>query len=181
MKRLLILLTMVTGAICCKAQNVDNSTVPALDLGMYLGKWYEVARFDHSFERGINFATAEYSLAKNGGIRVMNSGIKEGKVKISEGKAKLTDTEGLLRVSFFGPFYSDYRVMMVTRDYKYALVGSKSPKYLWILSRTPDVPKNVMQLILTEARARGYNTNKLIWVNHNPDTILSKQQNNDHQ
>lgn len=148
----------------CNGHEVDNSTVSSLDLNRYLGTWYEIARFDHSFEKGLDYTKAHYSLNPDGTIAVANSGIKNDKYRISKGKAKLTDTVGLLRVSFFGPFYSDYRVMMLSEDYKYALVGSGSPKYLWILSRTPDVPKDMLEKILTEADERGYDTSQLIWV-----------------
>ena len=148
----------------CRGQKVDNSTVRSLDLDRYLGTWYEIARFDHSFERGLIRAMAIYSLNDDGTVAVTNSGIKRGKCKESKGKAKLTRTEGRLRVSFFGPFYSDYRVMMLSEDYDYALVGSASPDYLWILSRTPKVPDDILRQILTVASDRGYDTDKLIWV-----------------
>ena len=148
----------------CSGQKVDNSTVGSLNLGRYLGTWYEIARFDHSFERGITNSEAHYSLKPDGMISVTNCGMKNGREKVSEGKAKTTDIAGLLRVSFFGPFYSDYRVMMLSEDYKYALVGSGSPKYLWILSRNPYVPDDVLKQILAEAQRRGYDTDKLIWV-----------------
>lgn len=150
----------------CLAQKTDNTPVKSFYLERFLGTWYEIARFDHSFERGVDFATARYTMNDNGTIKVVNSGIKDGKVKTSVGKAKKTATTGLLRVSFFGPFYSDYRVMMISENYEYALIGSKSDKYLWILSRTPQVPGEVMNAILIEARSRGYNTGKLIWVEH---------------
>lgn len=148
----------------CKGQNVDNSTVSSLDLNRYLGSWYEIARFDHSFEKGLNYTKAHYSVNSNGTINVTNSGMKGDKPKTSVGKAKITDKTGLLRVSFFGPFYSDYRIMMLSDDYKYALIGSGSKKYLWILSRTPEVPEKILDQILREASDRGYNTDKLIWV-----------------
>ena len=148
----------------CKGQKVDNSTVKTLELERYLGNWYEIARFDHSFERGLTHAKARYSLNDDGSITVTNSGIKNGKGKTSVGKAKVTDTVGLLRVSFFGPFYSDYRVMMLSKDYKYALIGSGNAKYLWILSRTPQIPREVLGQILAVATERGYDTDKLIWV-----------------
>lgn len=148
----------------CNARKVDNSTVKSLDLTRYLGAWYEIARFDHSFERNLTHAKAFYSLNNDGMITVTNSGMKDGKKKTSMGKAKLTDTVGRLRVSFFGPFYSDYRVMMLSDDYNYALVGSSNAKYLWILSRTPDIPSDVLTKILTEASGRGYDTSRLIWV-----------------
>ena len=142
----------------------DNMTVRSVDLEKYLGTWFEIARFDHSFERGLEYATARYTLMDNGKVKVVNSGIKDGQVKTSEGKAKTTDNPGLLRVSFFGPFYSDYRIMMLDDDYKYALIGSGSQKYLWILSRTPQIPEDVKASMLLEARLRGYDVSKLIWV-----------------
>lgn len=157
----------------CKAQKVDNSTVNALDIGRYLGEWYEIARFDHSFERGLTNAKALYKLNADGTVSVKNSGKKNGKSKTSFGKAKLTDTAGLLRVSFFGPFYSDYRVMMLSEDYRYALIGSGSSKYLWILSRTPEVPDHMLKQIMTEASERGYDLDKLIWVDQTSERDLS--------
>lgn len=161
-----ILIATILGLVpChCRGQKVDNSTIGSLDLGRYLGDWYEIARFDHSFERGLTHAKANYKLNGDGTITVTNSGLKKGKSSEAKGKAKTTDMTGLLRVSFFGPFYSDYRVMMLTEDYKYALVGSGNAKYLWILSRTPQVPEAMLKKILAEATARGYDTDNLIWV-----------------
>ncbi len=150
------------------AQKADNTPVGVFNLNRYLGNWYEIARMDHSFERGMSHAQANYTLLGDGSILVVNSGIKNGKVKVSRGKAKTTDKVGLLRVSFFGPFYSDYRVLMVDSDYQYALVGSKKDNYLWILSRTPVLPDDVQSAILREAGNRGYRTDGLIWVEHDP-------------
>ena len=149
---------------CGNAQKVDNTPVVALDLQRYLGDWYEIARFDHSFEHGLEFCKANYAPKENGKIAVTNTGIKEGNPKTSNGKAKTTDTPALLRVSFFGPFYSDYRVMLLDDNYQWALIGSGSAKYLWILSRTPELPKEILDTILAEAQRRGYDTSKLIWV-----------------
>ena len=103
-------------------------------------------------------------LNEDGTIKVVNSGIKDGKPKTAIGKGKTTDTPGLLRVSFFGPFYADYRVMLIDKDYSRALVGSGSADYLWILSRTPGLPETAKAELLAEARRRGYDTDKLIWV-----------------
>ena len=148
-----------------KAQNVyDNSVIDHVDLNRYLGSWYEIARFDHGFERGMYATKAHYTLKEDGSIEVVNSGYKNGKFKQSVGKAKLTDTPALLRVSFFGPFYSDYRILMLDPDYQYALVGSKSQKYLWILSRTPEMSIDALDLVLNEAESRGYEVTNLIWV-----------------
>lgn len=149
---------------CTTSDHLNLTPVSEFQLDRYLGTWYELARFDHSFERGMSACTANYSLRDDGMVRVINSGIKNGEPKSSEGKAKTTETTGLLRVSFFGPFYSDYRILMLSKDYSYALVGSGSDKYLWILSRTPTLPEATLQSILDEASARGYNTADLIWV-----------------
>lgn len=149
---------------CGTAQKVDNTPVTGLDLNRYLGDWYEIARYDHSFERGLEFCKANYALREDGKISVTNTGMKDGKQKTSNGKAKTTDTPALLRVSFFGPFYSDYRVMLLDNDYQWALIGSGSAKYLWILSRTPELPGATLDTILAEAQRRGYDTSKLIWV-----------------
>lgn len=170
MKRLISLaLAALSLPMLSAAQNVqyDNSPVSQFDLSKYLGTWYEIARFDHSFERGMDNVIAEYLLREDGKIDVVNSGWKDGKYKVADGKAKQPDPlsdPAHLEVSFFLFFYSDYNVMMIDDDYKIALVGSKSPKYLWILSRTPYVTDSVMDLVLEEASSRGYDINDLIWV-----------------
>ena len=156
--------TLALAAGCVSVPKVDNTPVAALDLNRYLGEWYEIARFDHSFERGVERAKAKYSLKDDGTIEVVNSGIKDGKPKTAIGKGKTTDTPGLLRVAFFGPFYADYRVMMIDEDYTYALVGSGGADYLWILSRTPGLSETAKSELLAEAQRRGYDTDKLIWV-----------------
>ena len=139
------------------------------DLNRYLGKWYEVARYDHAFERGLVGTTAEYSLLDDGKIKVLNSGYintLDGTYQQSVGKAKpnRNGKAGQLRVSFFGPFYSDYYILDLAPDYSYSVVGSSSPKYLWILSRTPHLNPKVQSEILTNLQQRGYDTQKLIWV-----------------
>lgn len=168
MKRLFFA-AMIAGilpmAACSK--DFDNSTVNEFDLSRYLGQWYEVARYDHSFERGMDNTMAEYILQDDGKVFVLNSGWKNGKFKIAEGKAKYKDPEGkpgALKVSFFLFFYSEYNVMMVDENYQISLVGSKAEKYLWILSRTPVPDPDLLQAVLDEAKSRGYDTSKLIWV-----------------
>ena len=151
------------------AQKVDNSTITALDLDRYLGQWYEIARYDHSFERDLVGCKAEYSMRDDGKIKVVNSGYLktlDGSYKESTGKArnKKNGTPGQLQVSFFGPFYGDYNIMELAPDYSYSVVGSSSPKYLWILSRTPQLTTATKDKILRNLRQRGYDTTKLIWV-----------------
>ena len=149
------------------SKDFDNSTVDEFDLSRYLGLWYEIARYDHSFERGLDNTMAQYILQDDGTVVVLNTGWKNGKFKLAEGKAKYKDPAGdpgHLRVSFFLFFYSDYNVMMVDENYQISLVGSKAEKYLWILSRTPVPDPDLLRMVLDEARQRGYDTSQLIWV-----------------
>lgn len=163
------------GLLAAQNKSFDNSPVPSLDLGRYLGTWYEIARFDHSFERGMENVVAEYLMGDDGKIMVINSGWKNGKYKTAEGKARQPDPEtdpAHLEVAFFMSFYSDYNVLMIDDEYQVALVGSKSPKYLWILSRTPILSTSLLGDLVREAQTRGYDTSKLIWVDQEMnDTI----------
>lgn len=149
---------------CSSPVTVDNSTVKKVDLNRYVGKWYEIARFDHMFEKDMTHCTAYYTLVGDGKLEISNMGKKNGRWKTSEGKGRLTDEAGLFRVSFFGPFYSDYRIMMLAHDYSYALIGGDGDDYLWILSRTPKLKQDTINKIVHEANKRGYNTSELIWV-----------------
>lgn len=162
----IFLLACVVGlfAACNASTKVDNSTVKSVDLNRYLGSWYEIAKYDHYFERDLDYAMARYTLRDDGKIDVLNTGIKDGRAKDAKGIAKTTDVPGLLRVSFFGPFFADYRIMMLDENYQYVLVGGGTDKFLWILSRTPQLDDATQSLILAEADRRGYDTSKLIWV-----------------
>lgn len=169
MKRLIpIVLALFPALSSAQDGQLDNSPVASFDLSKYLGTWYEIARFDHVFERGLENVTAEYLLRDDGKVDVINSGWKDGKFKMAHGKARQPDPSGdpaHLEVSFFLNFYSDYNVLMLDDMYQVALVGSKSPKYLWILSRSPQVSDIVIDALVEEAESRGYDTSKLIWVN----------------
>lgn len=168
MKRFLLMACVVGLLAACEATNkVNNSTVQTVDLNRYLGHWYEIAKYDHHFERDLEFAMAHYTLRDDGKIDVLNTGIKDGRAKDAKGIAKTTGVPGLLRVSFFGPFFGDYRIMMIDKNYQYALVGGSTDKFLWILSRTPQLDETTLSLILAEADRRGYDTRKLIWVKQN--------------
>ena len=167
MKRNIIFVTLLTLLTGCTGElTVDNTPIESIDMKRYLGDWYEIARFDHRFERGMEQTKARYTLREDGHIDVLNSGIKDGEPKTAKGKAKLTDTPALLRVSFFGPFYGDYRVMLLDSAYQWSLVGSGSDDYLWILARQPQLSDSVKTTILDEAKRRGYKTEDLIWVKH---------------
>lgn len=164
---LMVMAVIVINIYACRSFNsVDNSPVKAFDINRFLGKWYEIARFDHRFERGMTHCIANYDMKEDGSIIVTNYGRKDGEWETSVGKAKTTVTPGALRVSFFGPFYSDYRVLFLAPDYSYALIGGSDDSYLWILSRTPVLEKSVRDSLLLEAARRGYKTENLIWVDH---------------
>ncbi|MCS3868737.1 apolipoprotein D and lipocalin family protein [Chryseobacterium ginsenosidimutans] len=137
----------------------------------YLGKWYEIARFDYKFEKNMDNVTATYSQNPNGTIRVDNKGYnyikKEWKESIGEAKFVNEKTEARLKVSFFKPIWAGYNVIDIDDDYHYALVAGSSLKYLWILSRTKEIPESIRQRFLEKAKKIGYNTHELIWVKHN--------------
>jgi lipocalin len=139
------------------------------DLNRYLGTWYETARFPHSFEEGLVGVTATYSVRPDGKINVENAGYRgtlEGRRDVATGKAKIAGkpTDGHLKVSFFLFFYADYFIMDLDPDYRWALIGSKSDKYLWILSRSPQMDEQVYEMILGKARSLGYDLSELYKV-----------------
>lgn len=158
---------------------INQNTVTNFELTRYLGTWYEIARFDHPFERGLEGVTATYSLKENGKIKVLNSGYKTKKTrKLSEatGKAKVPDpnTPSKLKVSFFLFFYADYYVLELDKDYQWSVVGSSSNDYLWILARKPFLSDATYNDLLERITARGYNTDKLINVKHNIDDYVEQ-------
>jgi len=155
----------------CKSQNkmIDKTVVKELDIEKYLGKWYEISRYDHSFERGLVGVTAFYSYREDGKIKVVNSGFKKtltGPKSEAIGKAKIPDPNMpmKLKVSFFWFFYGDYFVLELDKNYQWAIIGSSSDKYLWILSRTPQIEKSLYNELLNKITNRGYDVNKLIQV-----------------
>ena len=157
---------------CHAAQDgdtIDNSTVSVFDVRRFMGKWYEIARYDHRFEKGMTHVTATYSLQENGSIKVKNEGYKNGKHKEVEGRAKQPNPAdpGKLKVSFFLWFYSDYYVLDIDPDYRYVLIGSSSDKYLWIMSRDKTLSKEKQAELLDKLRVRGYDTEKLLFVDQN--------------
>jgi len=147
--------------------------VEGFNAAKYLGTWYEIARFDFYFERGLDNTTAEYYPGKNtANLGVRNSGtvVATGKRKVAVGKARFRGPEsrGELEVSFFGPFWAEYTVLTLDADYRYALIGGKDRQYLWILSRTPSIPEALKREYLDLAESLGFDTAKLIWVEHEP-------------
>lgn len=160
-----LLLTMLFITLCVYGagrNRIDRSTVKQLDLKSFMGRWYELARFDHRFERDMTNVMTEYRLLDDGTVEVINIGIRDGKEHRAKGHAKTTTETGRLRVSFFWKFYSDYNIMEMAEDGSWVLVGSRSPEYLWILSRQPSLPDSTMQHIIELARKRGYAVENLI-------------------
>lgn len=165
------------GLLGCKTIPDGAKAVTSFDKEKYLGRWYEIARIDFKFEKNLNNTTAEYSLNKNGTIKVDNKGydtIKK-KWKQSIGKAKFVGSEdvAMLKVSFFGPFYGGYNVAAIDEDYKYALIVGGSLDYMWILSRETSIPEEVKDRYLQLAEGIGYDISRLIWVEHDKANELS--------
>ena len=162
---LLLAMLFISALVFGASRNrIDRSTIKSLDLKSYMGRWHELARFDHSFERGMTNVVAEYRLLDDGTVEVINTGLREGKEHRAMGHAKTSDDVGRLRVSFFWKFYSDYNIMEMAEDGSWVLVGSRSPNYLWILSRTPKLPQETLNRIVELARKRGYKVEELIYA-----------------
>ena len=164
----LLLVLMLTGCLGMpeKVIPVDN-----FKLERYLGTWYEIARLDHSFERGLTQVTANYSLRDDGGVKVINRGysIENKEWKEAEGKAYFVERpdRGYLKVSFFGPFYGSYIVFDLDQEnYQYSLISGPDKSYLWILARTPNLNKETQDRLIAKAAAMGFETDKLIFVKH---------------
>ncbi|MCO7191210.1 lipocalin family protein [Pseudoalteromonas sp. XMcav2-N] len=139
------------------------------ELNRYLGKWYEIARLDHSFERGLSRVTAQYSMREDGGVKVINRGFnaEENQWREAEGKAFFVnqDDEAYLKVSFFGPFYGAYVVFELDhQNYQYAFVSGPDTDFLWLLSRTPEVDQAIIDKFVSMASERGFDTKSLIFV-----------------
>jgi apolipoprotein D and lipocalin family protein len=140
------------------------------ELNRYLGKWYEVARLDHSFERGLEAVTADYSLREDGGIRVINSG-RNTETQLNqeaEGRAYFVEEPniGHLKVSFFGPFFGSYVIFELDEDYQTAFIAGNTTNYLWLLARTPKVSQELIDEFIASADQLGFDTRQLIFVNH---------------
>ncbi|MFL6709144.1 MAG: lipocalin family protein [Massilia sp.] len=161
----LLSLCLLAGCVS-KPENI--SPVTAFKSERYLGTWYEVARLDHRFEKGLSKVTANYSPRPDGGIRVINRGYDAAKKewKQSEGKAYFVEQSdtAYLKVSFFGPFYGSYIVFDLDPAYQYSMISGPDKSYLWILSRTPKLDAAVQARLVEKARSLGFATEKLIFV-----------------
>lgn len=169
MRYLLFLLSsiLLTG---CLGTPEGVTPINDFEVKRYLGKWYEIARLDHSFERGLSKVSAEYSLQQDGGIQVINRGFskKNNAWKDAEGKAYFVNDndQGHLKVSFFGPFYSSYVIFELDKTgYDYAFVSGYNNSYLWLLARKPSVDQTVIDHFVARSKALGFKTDGLIFVN----------------
>ena len=169
MKKLLISVSSLF-LMGCLGYPETVTPVQDFELERYLGKWYEIARLDHSFERGLEEVNATYSLRDDGGVRVENRGFsqKKNKWKEAEGKAYFVrdSNEGYLKVSFFGPFYGSYVIFELEEDYRYAFVSGPNKSYLWFLSRTPSIDDAAKDTFIQRATDLGYPVSELIFVDH---------------
>ncbi|RXE86432.1 lipocalin family protein [Pseudoalteromonas sp. A757] len=163
-----VILTLAVSA----CTGLPNGIKPVKDFNVerYTGTWYEIARLDHSFERGMQNVTATYSQNSDGSIKVVNKGYvtEEGEWKEAIGKAKFVANDEIahLKVSFFGPFYGSYVVFELGEDYQYAFVTSYNRDYLWLLSRTPQVSDTIMTKFKDMSEKYGFNTDELIYMKH---------------
>lgn len=183
MKHLLqkiVLIVLCFSLFACSDEHDNIKVVDNIDANQYLGTWYEIARLDHSFERGLQNVTANYTQNNDGTIKVINRGFNHKKQawEEAEGKAYFVDTAnkdgtytGKLKVSFFGPFYGGYNIIELDKPYyNYAMVTS-GKNYLWILSRTPQLAYPIKQHLIARAKELGFATDELIYVAQTTEII----------
>ncbi|MCX8110215.1 MAG: lipocalin family protein [Syntrophorhabdaceae bacterium] len=168
MKSLLKAFPLLLFLLGCVGIPDNIEPVKNFDINRYLGRWYEIARLDHPFERGLEKVYGEYSLNNDGSIKVVNRGYEPASATWKEaiGKAYFVSHAdiGMLKVSFFGPFYSSYNIIELDRDYSYALICSYNKKYLWILSRKPELDESIKTGLINKAKHLGFEIDKLIFV-----------------
>ena len=176
MKKWLILGFLLLAS--CMGVPANVTVVDNVNASQYIGTWYEIARLDHSFERGMDNVTAHYEMQKSGEIKVTNKGFNTTKKEWKEvvGKAYFIEPAhadgtllGKLKVSFFGPFYGAYNIIALDRTlYNYVMICGPNKKYLWIMSRTPELTYPIKQELVSQAKQLGFATDDLIYVNQNP-------------
>ncbi len=169
MRRLACLMVFLLAA--CTGLPPGVTPVTGFQAERYLGTWYEIARLDHSFERGMSRVTAEYSRRDDGGIGVLNRGYVDADKawKQAAGKAYFVEgpDTGYLKVSFFGPFYGAYGIFELDRqDYRYAMVSGPDTSYLWLLARSPTLDAATRDRLVARAATLGFDTSRLIFVEH---------------
>jgi apolipoprotein D and lipocalin family protein len=173
MRRTYLAFLLLLCLAACTGLPAGVQPVAAFKAERYLGTWYEIARLDHSFERGMSRVTAEYRARDDGGLDVINRGyLADSKTwKEARGKAYFVEAAdlGYLKVSFFGPFYGSYVVFELDqKDYRYALVSGPDRSYLWLLARSPTLDAATRDRLVAKASALGFDTGQLVFVDHTP-------------
>ncbi|MDD1627149.1 MAG: lipocalin family protein [Methylococcaceae bacterium] len=168
MKNLLVLIATLLSS--CTGIPDGVTAIDGFEINRYMGTWYEIARLDHRFEKGLNNISATYTLREDGGVNVLNKGWNhvDGEWEQAEGKAYFVEQpdKGRLKVSFFGPFYGGYNIIELDKkDYAYSMVAGPDRSYFWILSRTRHLPKSTLEALIEKAKQLGFATDKLIFVN----------------
>lgn len=168
MKRIALLALLALCMTACVSIPEKATAVKDFKQDKFLGTWYEIARFDFKYEKDMDLVTAQYTLREDGKIRVDNKGYnvvkKEWQQKIGKAKSVGSDTDGRLKVSFFGPFYSGYNVVSIDEDYNYVLVMGNDLDYIWFLSRTKDMPEAIKTKYKKMAEEVGYDLSRLRWT-----------------
>ncbi len=167
----LFLALLITISGCSTAPPDGVKSVSPFDVNRYLGQWYEIARLDHSFERGLSEVSATYTLQADGSLEVLNKGYdaKRDKWKSATGRAVFTgpQNQGSLKVSFFGPFYGGYHVIALDQmGYQWAMISGPDKDYLWILARSKTIGPGLGEALIKQATDLGFATQNLIWVEH---------------
>ena len=164
-----LLIAIIYLLTACASIPAGVTAIDGFDVQRYLGKWYEIARLDHRFERDLEEISATYSQREDGGINVINEGrnTATGEWKKAEGRAYFVEQPHIarLKVSFFGPFYGGYNIIELDKqNYAYAMVAGPDRSYLWILSRTPQLPQETLNRLINKAKQLGFATEKLIFA-----------------
>lgn len=172
-RKLILIVVLMLSFSGCTGIPDGIEPVQDFEVDRYLGTWFEIARLDHRFERGLSNVTAHYSMRDDGGVRVVNRGYRaeDQEWDQAEGKAYFVDDPdvGRLKVSFFGPFYGAYNVFELDENYHHALVAGPNRSYLWILARQPELPPTTLDELKAKAAAAGYDPAELIMVEHNQE------------
>lgn len=160
---------LLLSAVSCQMAPPNIQPVSGFELERYLGKWHEIARLDHPFERGLTRVTAEYRRRADGGVKVINRGFNAAQNEWSEAIGKAYFVQGAdvgqLKVSFFGPFYGGYNIIELDKaDYQYALVAGPDYSYLWVLARSPKLERATLERLVKKAKSLGFATEELIYL-----------------
>lgn len=162
----------------CIENTINKETVKTLDVQRYMGKWFEIARFDYHFEHNLVGSTVEYTLLPDSTIEVVTCGYCDdfsGPCVKARGIARPDpDCPGKMKISYLWKFYAEYNILEIDElNYGYALVGSNTRHYLWLISRTPHLPQDTLRHLLNCAKRRGYDISMLKWVKQKRDTLHS--------